>query len=495
MANATPEVKFDKADEELFVAVYPTTPNSGYYQIMCRPESATPLNPAPRKMLFMLEHKGNHSHATPGMVLDEVERMLMDDLTDIDSFSIIAWQNQYLQFDTLWLAADSNNIAQTISWLRSNWQGAPTVDTHSFLYAGNSYLQRTQSTASVVLFTNNKFSSVQASNVNLLNLSGYLGNATQVHIVSYADNFNGQVYWGDPIFDRLASQTGGTYIRLFDSFLVLTGATVTNPAKGYSLPDMAQTLSNSFVQNFLAGSVDVTCVNGFIANDISSHHWGNSFGQTTYFQVGQYYGNMPLQVNFNATLGGQVVQRQWIVNAPYNADSLTPKIWADHYIHSIDRGAGNSAAVRDEIIDTSKNFRVLTNYTAFLCLEPNDTIFVCEACEDGSLVDTSSWWLGLADETAEGSIALQAIPNPFQNAIAITLDVSALPAGEVVTVQVVNLLGETVKTFAITRQPGQDKVNLNWDGQTDSGQLLASGVYVVAMHTSVGSQSLKIVKQ
>ncbi|HXH19712.1 MAG TPA: hypothetical protein VNJ07_11585, partial [Chitinophagales bacterium] len=91
---------------------------------------------------------------------------------------------------------------------------------------------------------------------------------------------------------------------------------------------------------------------------------------------------LPLEIVMNFCLPERaIIHDSWLwVNT---GDTLTRKIWAGNFIYAREQEQQLNSTKR-EIIDTSLANRVLSLYTAFLALEPNDTISACETCEDDS---------------------------------------------------------------------------------------------------------------
>ncbi|MCD6097269.1 T9SS type A sorting domain-containing protein [bacterium] len=79
-----------------------------------------------------------------------------------------------------------------------------------------------------------------------------------------------------------------------------------------------------------------------------------------------------------------------------------------------------------------------------------------------------------------------AYPNPFNTATAVTFD---LPKEEFVTIDVINLLGENVKTLVSDTKPAGSYTAI-WDGTDESGNVVSAGIYFYRMQagsfTSVG---------
>jgi hypothetical protein len=97
------------------------------------------------------------------------------------------------------------------------------------------------------------------------------------------------------------------------------------------------------------------------------------------------------------------------------------------------------------------------------------------------------------DDTAEllpiGYELYQNYPNPFNPTTTIAFD---LPVSSDVTLEVFNLLGQQVKRIHSGRMEAGSH-SLEWDGSTDGGQAVASGVYFYRLVTDGGSSTRKMI--
>ncbi len=68
-------------------------------------------------------------------------------------------------------------------------------------------------------------------------------------------------------------------------------------------------------------------------------------------------------------------------------DSTLLQYWYGYYINEREQSSPNRTEIND-IIRVSTENRVLSRYTSFLCLEPADTVPICEECFDESGLET-----------------------------------------------------------------------------------------------------------
>ncbi len=83
----------------------------------------------------------------------------------------------------------------------------------------------------------------------------------------------------------------------------------------------------------------------------------------------------------------------------------------------------------------------------------------------------------------------QNYPNPFNPTTTITY---GLPEASQVRLQVFNMIGERVKTLVQTHQPAGN-YTVEWNGTTDSGRLLPSGIYFYRLDAGPHSDMKKMI--
>ena len=125
----------------------------------------------------------------------------------------------------------------------------------------------------------------------------------------------------------------------------------------------------------------------------------------------------------------------------------------------------------NEIIEYSIEERVLSFYTAFLCLEPSRGGEVCYDCMDESDLVSG---LFVTDDADNDSIA-NVYPNPFNNQTRIEINLSKLDTRNL-SFNIFNITGKVVKTFKNNTNTSET-VQFIWDGTNNSGATLSSGTY------------------
>jgi len=84
-----------------------------------------------------------------------------------------------------------------------------------------------------------------------------------------------------------------------------------------------------------------------------------------------------------------------------------------------------------------------------------------------------------------------AYPNPFNGSVSVPFHA---PAGSKVQVDIINLLGQTVRTLGVVSESGNEGL-VNWDGNNQSGKPVSSGLYFIRFQTGTGIQTQKVIFQ
>ncbi|MBK6834011.1 MAG: T9SS type A sorting domain-containing protein [Bacteroidetes bacterium] len=159
-------------------------------------------------------------------------------------------------------------------------------------------------------------------------------------------------------------------------------------------------------------------------------------------------------------------------------------VWAGLYIKDLEAQTQTNSVISN-IITKSLSNRVLSKYTAFICLE--DSILFCDDCADeSSLVSL--------EELAEDSV-MTSYPNPFNDNVTIKLSVKNPEKYKDAIFTITNILGETVYTFNFSDVNKDDYLEFNWNGKTLGGAELAQGIYIFNIVSSNGSKNVKLIKQ
>jgi|GEM_PF-899221 len=191
------------------------------------------------------------------------------------------------------------------------------------------------------------------------------------------------------------------------------------------------------------------------------------------FFIGSGRGQNAFEFDFHAKFQGRDSTINKKIDVPIITDSLAsgkiiPAMLAFEKLRDLLSTAGWDTAA---IVQLAIENNLLCDYTALLCLEPNDTLHYLRnpLIEDGFLSAVEE------EEQAADSLKLEVFPNPFNERTQISIN---LPKPSETTVSIYNIRGQLVKEVVCSEMLVGRK-SFFWDGMSSTGQPVSSGVYFV----------------
>lgn len=487
------EIAYDSPLQNgVFAGVYAASANSGYYQLVVHPQQALNLTSS-RKVVVMMEYTQGNSKTQRNEMLSKTKEMLLEYLSPSDSFNLFFVNgNSVQQANANFLPAEPLTVNSVFSVLPTNTGSAASLQT--YLQYGTAYIRTHGNDAQLLLVTNSTHGYTYSTSNSAV--SGILAQAqgVKMNVVNYDFSSSGNSNYDATVYSRICSGTAGKYVShqyqysydwQWNNYYYYSYT-----AKN-SFSELMHEMFASFDIKIPAYSLYSDMQSGFTHSEIELQDDHALYFSKPYMEVGKYYGSGSLNAELSVLTNSGVAMQNWQFSSPYVCDTLTRKMWAGNFINALERES-NYYQYSREIADTSLANRVLSLYTAFLALEPNDTLAACENCEDESggggngataVVDPDS-----------SSIVLSASPNPFSNSVTITIsiDINDLKDAEL---RIYNMMGQEVKVFRdLSASASQNNITLSWNGEDASGNALPNGVYMAVLITANGKQVLKLVK-
>ncbi len=241
--------------------------------------------------------------------------------------------------------------------------------------------------------------------------------------------------------------------------------------------DIAKIVGNHFqrISKPIVTDLEIK-IDGLVTSDkyprpLSDLFWGN---QVT--QLGIYMNSGTYPVFLTGKVRGQQVSFQSTAdfsNVP-GGHRFVPRLWAKAKIdYLMDQIAiyGERPELKNQVIELSLKFQILTPYTAFYA-DPNTSVKTDEPAQ-----------------LPEGFVLHQNYPNPFNPETTIRYE---LPGSGFVTVKVFDITGRLVKVLVSGWQTSgtQDTI---WDGTDFDGNLVAAGIYICQVEF-IGEDGRKLVQ-
>jgi len=225
------------------------------------------------------------------------------------------------------------------------------------------------------------------------------------------------------------------------------------------------------------------------------------------FQVGKYKGDFPMEILLTGEYDNVPFSKIVDINSNdvFAGDSSVKLMWVGNYIKSAEPEYYNSWDTKNnsnaaDIVKISIENRVLSMYTAFLALEPNDTIKICQDCEDNNSTanendkGNNSNAIKEKNKNIENEqFIISAMPNPFNSTTTINIGLPENNA-KILSVEIYNSLGQVVKNFNIKslNRNSNNEIQIQWNGSNDNGDELTNGIYFMIANTSAGKKSVKL---
>lgn len=195
------------------------------------------------------------------------------------------------------------------------------------------------------------------------------------------------------------------------------------------------------------------------------------------FFIGSTSGKNKLNFSIEATYNGVVEPKSSEVEFLFNHDStkyekIIPSLLANERLNEMFTTEPIDTA---GIVSLSIQYNLLTDYTALLALEPNDSLhFMEEPNDESELTD-----IKLLDEEANNdSTFIEVYPNPFNNQASISFNMAER---SLVNISIYNILGQKIIDL-VKSEYIEGYRNYIWSGTNSNGVTSSSGIYFVILH-------------
>lgn len=448
----------------------------GFYQLSLLPAaSQTVMN---KKVLFLIDYDSRKSTTSRAQIIDALKQNLLNNSKPGDSFNLFYSGLNIGKLSTDWMKADTAGINSAFQQIKENsistYSNLPTL-----LRDGYDFVIKKGGGTVCLISNSDQLGSNQNANQVINDIRNMLTINVNTYILDYNDKdlyyfyFNNRSYLGNEyLYDNLAKLTGGSFQRISGTFsnsltdlYLKIGGTITSF-------DLYTTLDNgfSFARYTLANGSSTITMNKPI------------------FQIGKFFGDFPFIIKTSGIYNSTPFTQSMIIEDANNklGEDAIEKMWVNSYINSLESGPINNSVI-NEMLNLSTKHSILTKYTAFLALE--DSTSICKTCyyDDGNPIGTTDI---KEDKELPTDFSISAYPNPFNSQVTITVKLPMNMIGQKFTFRIYNMLGQVVKTFHVTDMT--NVIKLSWDGKSDDGELISSGMYIFTATAPNFTKSLKL---
>lgn len=465
-----------------------------FYQLAYLPPNL-PVANTPRKIAFLFDHENANCSFGSANLFAYLKESLPNLLTESDSFNLFFTRGSHVveRLSDHWISGHPDTVHQVLDPLVN-----PVSDLTSLQYLFEDafdFIAENGGSADIVLFASSndgQYWTWEQTGLDILDAANDTAIDVTIHVCNFQDL---NLYY---FFDE---NTSSTVLRPQHSIIyeMLTAAT------GGQLFGMSESGGNFWESTWsalegLTGEPAVFDLNTDLDNGFTWQRYllkagGQSVSANRpVLQVGRYEGDFPMQVEFSALTTAGIFSETRTLDASQfvDSDSLGRESWVGLHIAGLEGGNPSDAQIQD-IIGISIGERVLSNYTAFLALEPSQGGEPCLACweypDDGGGVIFST-----DEEGGPASLELVAMPNPMLHDATIALSWNPDFGTEEIVFEIYDIHGRLVCSMAALAASGGTSVSVEWNGKGQEGQPVPAGVYFVVAKTSRGMAHCKLLK-
>lgn len=414
------------------------------------------------KLAILIDYEPANSTISREQVFSALEQYLAANYSAQDSFNLFYSRYQIEAFSDNWMPITEQNLEAAFQPLK---EGFLTLYSNlpGLIAKGNTFLEDNGG-GNILLYTDaDNYGGQEKANQLLKDIKSM--ESAPVHIADFQNQHRTSQYIGNRwyygqeyFFINLSRITGGQYQVLSSNSSL------------YNLcSDVFGSLGGTITAFDLYSSANGGfCYARYNQSDSETYHLGDFFVQT-----GKFIGGPPFTINltgiFNQQPFNQIVQVE--SDQILTGDSLVNKAWYGLHIRDMERDQEDNELI-NKVLFESLDQRVLSKYSAFLCLEPSDTIAVCVDCQDESELTGMDELLNTEDES------LQIYPNPCSEYVKLSFMSGDSWNDQETRIRIVSVTGEVVFSAAPSFAPGT-LVELEWNLAGPSGAKVAKGYYMV----------------
>lgn len=457
--------------------------NENVYQLAYLPSEGIALKEN-YKTAILFDYDASTSDNSNEVAISNVKTMLLNHFTEQDSFNLIFSNLEIKRISESWLPASQSVIDSVFNSLSvdilTNYSNLP-----SLLAYGIEFINDAGTGGEIVLVSNSDHvGASEVANQLIDDLIGGQEENIKISICDYAEynlerhyignrNYRGNEYF----YENLSRLTKGNFYRIDY-----------NATFSFQLNELFGSLGT----NLTTFDLHTTLESGFCHSRFNINSSNQIINlNTPIIQIGKYDGSLPFEIEFAGAHNDEAFSESYSVSEEdiFNSDSVSSSIWAGNFINSLE---GNNYNLTNgdinNIIDYSIENRVLSMYTAFLCLEPGMDIDTFQLGDD-------EWDIIIGvDDNEETKIdtIFQAYPNPFNNQTTIQIRLNKEIELEIASFKIYNVLGKVVKTFKPSTSSNTREITFVWNGTNDNNVTVSSGHYFFVMNRAGKVKTLKL---
>ena len=457
--------------------------SEGIYQMAFLPSKALNIS-VNHKVAVLIDYDASMSTISKNELLNNLKLNLLSNFSSRDSFNLFFSNINIKRVSEAWMPGDSATIESIFKELNES-QISDYSSLAALLADGIDFIKNNGNDGTILLLANSdQMGDYKVANQLLDDLLKLMEPVLPIHVLNFQNQnysyhwFGGRYYYGNEYFyQNLTRMTTGNYFSMLNS---------ADPISKM-LADAFQSLSG-FISSF---DLHTKLNNGFCYGrynlDLQTY---SVYLNKPILQIGKFQGDFPFIIEASGVYKSSPFSETYNLDETqiFDSDSLAEKMWAGNYIDYLEN-QNQSNDIVNEIVDFSINERILSLYSAFICLEPSRGGEVCYDCMDeSSLSDIKDTVVNKTD-----SLSLSAYPNPFNNQVNLRIKIPYNYNPQNITFKLYNILGQLIKTFNPDIMAGQKEFRFTWNGKNDNNNDVSSGNYFFLVATPEKVSAMKLV--
>jgi len=473
--SKTPRLQLSSPLQNGYYLSTRTEGEEGFYQLAFLPSQFVPQK-RQKKVAVLLDYEGKASAISRSALLSEVKKTLLNQLEKTDSFNLFFSNLIIGKAADRWLPAHPDTIQQVFAQLSNPLSDYTNLQL--LLVTGIQWTHQHGPDGNILLVSNSThLSNFQTANPLLNDITALNQPTVPIHVV----NFNQET--------SPAVLIGGFYYYA-NAYFLYNLAGLNDGIYQYTLSK--QSLASALTQGFSnldqhIQSFDLypSVADGFCYGRLNLEaDGGNAPLDRPLTQLGKFKGTAPFRVEMNGTWDNKIIHAEIEIPASdiLPADTLIREMWYGKLVQTLESELQTNNLASD-IIFKSLSERVLSQYTAFLCLENPE--WICDDCQDETQFTSTK------DLAARDSM-LTAFPNPFTDRTTIVVQLSLAKTTDHAALEIFSADGRLVRLFDLNLE--NDASRTLWDGRDHAGQAVPSGAYICMLRASGQTRAMRLMK-
>ncbi|NNK89847.1 MAG: T9SS type A sorting domain-containing protein, partial [Saprospiraceae bacterium] len=228
--------------------------------------------------------------------------------------------------------------------------------------------------------------------------------------------------------------------------------------------------------------LDLDPENGFTYSNYMNTFNLNAFVNNAPLMItGKFIGTFPFELALKGISNNTIFEKSFVIpqSRAFTLNDKASKIWHGQFI--LNNEFNNNNQITADVIDISREQRLLSAKTIFLCLEP-DTISISSAN-----TNNENDWVVSTEEPQNNTTEIKVYPNPFVERL--TIEIPFDGNQDEIRIQIVNSLGSEVLVKNLEKEFNEEQLILTWE----SDESLKAGIYFIHIQSDGINEIRKVI--